>query len=203
MDAPSLVCPKCMASVKAGEAFCTACGYALVAKPRDLQEIAKKIEIKQAKQTFQGKIRSGRRTILTCAVLFTIGTVAIWFILNGMLEKQQKEVNGAKGNPMYDQEKVAEAQKQLDRLPGTIKLITAGNAVLALSFYGLWWWAKSRPLPATLSALILFIAVHMLNVAIDPSTLAQGILIKILILVALIGAVNAAQKYQKMTQQGV
>jgi hypothetical protein len=201
MEAPG--CPKCGGAVSAGEAFCAGCGYALESKPGDLRKIAQKIEIKQAKQTYQGKIRSGRRTIMACAVLFTLGTVAIWFMFRQALEKQDQEIAGAKGNPKYDQEKVLEAERKLAGAHGTATLVTAGNALLALGFYGLWWWAKTRPLPATLSALILFIAVQALNIVLDPASLAQGILIKVLILVALVGAVNAAQKYQKMTQQGV
>jgi hypothetical protein len=196
-------CPKCSVAVNPGETFCGACGYALKSQPGDFRKIAQKIELKQAKQTFQGKIRSGRRTIMTCAVLFTIGTVAIWFLLNAQVDKERKEIAAAKGNPKYDQEKLAEAEKELDASHGKIVLITAGQGILALAYFGLWWWAKTRPLPATLSALILFIAVQMLNVALDPESLAKGLLIKILILAALISAVNAAQKYQKMTQQGV
>jgi uncharacterized membrane protein len=196
-------CPKCNAAVNPGETYCGSCGYSLKSQPGDFRKIAEKIELKQAKQSYQGKIRSGRRTIMSCAVLFTLGTVAIYFLLTSQIDKQRKEVAAAKGNSRFDQEKVAAAEKELDAAQGRTVFVTAAHGVLALAYYALWWWAKTRPLPATLSALILFIAVQMLNIALDPESLAKGILIKILILAALISAVNAAQKYQKMTQQGV
>ncbi|HXX94777.1 MAG TPA: hypothetical protein VEN81_14180 [Planctomycetota bacterium] len=201
MDSTS--CPKCGGAVVAGEAFCAGCGYALQSRPGDLRKIAEKIQIKQEKQSYQGKIRSGRRTILACAILFTIGTVLIWGLMESKLTEQRQEISKYRGNPMYDQDKVKEADQKLNEAAGTMKLATGAQALMALAYYGLWWWAKARPLPATLSALILFIAVQMLNLAFDPALLLQGILIKVLILAALIGAVNAAQKYQKMTQQGV
>jgi hypothetical protein len=202
MNEPA-ACPKCSVALVPGEAFCAACGYALEADAGAKAALGKRIGAKYAKQTIQGTIHSGRKTILVCGILFTLGTVVIHFMLSSAHDKTAREIAAAKGDPRYDQALVAQAARELEEGRGMATLLTASHAVLAACFYGLWWWAKSRPLPATLTALLLYIAVQLISLALDPETLVKGILVKILILLALGKAVGAAQKYQKLQQQGL
>ena len=57
---------------------------------------------------------------------------------------------------------------------------------------GLWVWAKKSLLPAILVALAVFVTVHVASAIIDPKTIVQGIIIKIVALVALTRGVKAA-----------
>jgi hypothetical protein len=189
--------------MEAGETFCARCGYQRRGEASAQRSVGQQIGAKYAKQTYQGKMKSGRTTILVCGILFTLGTVVLHFMLQSELGKAEAQIRLAKGNAQYDQDAVAEAEKELAKGAGMARLVVIAHGVLAATFYGLWGWAKSRPLPATLAALILFIAVQLIGAALEPESIVKGILVKVLILVALIGAVNAAQKYQKLQQQQV
>jgi len=195
-------CPKCRAAIAPGEAFCSACGFTLRADAAERRRVGERIGLKYAKQSYQGSIKSGRSTIMVCGILVLLGTVLIYFVGGAALEKADGEIRGARGNPMYDQEKVEQAARDLSKARGLVHLIIGGNAVVAVAFLALWAWAKSRPLPATLSALILFLAMQGLNLVLEPGQFMNpvGLLIRVLIVVALARAVTAAQKYQKMQQ---
>jgi hypothetical protein len=56
------------------------------------------------------------------------------------------------------------------------------------------------PVACTVSSLVLYILAALATAALDPSTLAQGIVIKVIIIVALFKAVQAAFAYQKEMQ---
>ncbi len=102
---------------------------------------------------------------------------------------------------MYDQAEVAKAEKNIEQAKGMAILLTLCNFVLAATYFGLWIWAKSRPLPAAMTALILFLTLQAINLAISPLSILQGIVVKIIILGVLIRAVTSANKYQKLKQQ--
>lgn len=191
-------CPKCGVLTGEGEQFCAACGYALSTPTAEGDRIKESIGARLQKQSIRGKIKSGRTTIMVCAVLFTLGTGIIYVINTSAIAAEERKILPYKGNPEFDQAAVRNAEDQLDAARGQALALTAGNGFMALTCYVLWWWAKSRPLPATLGALILFLAVQLLNAAFDPATLIQGWLVKIIILIYLAKAVDAAQKFQKL-----
>lgn len=68
------------------------------------------------------------------------------------------------------------------------------GVMLALSaiFFGLWIWAKKAPFAALLTTLIVFVTFHLLDAVIDPISLVQGIVIKIVILAGLVTALKKA-----------
>jgi hypothetical protein len=198
-------CPKCGAAVSADEGYCSACGYALRADAAEQRRVGQRIGLKYAKQSFQGNITSGRKTILVCAILFCIATVGVYFLLETTVSKAEKDIANARGNPMYDQDKVEEAGREIARVRNLVPIITGGYAVLSAAFFAFWVWAKKRPLPATLSALILFLAFQVLNLALAPEEFVKPLplLIRVLIIISLVRAVTSAQKHQKMRQHGV
>ncbi len=52
------------------------------------------------------------------------------------------------------------------------------------------------PLPATIIGLVLFITLHAIDAIADPTSLARGWLIKILVIAALVKAIQAAVAYE-------
>ena len=76
------------------------------------------------------------------------------------------------------------------------------NLALAAIHGGLWHWGKSNLLPAAISALVLFISVHLLNAVLDPTTIAQGILIKGIFIVVLARAVSAGLEARRLQRGG-
>lgn len=71
-------------------------------------------------------------------------------------------------------------------------VIGAGVAFLILALL-----VHKFPLPATIIALVLFITLHAIDAVADPSALARGWLVKILVIVALVKAIQAAAAYEK------
>jgi hypothetical protein len=71
-------------------------------------------------------------------------------------------------------------------------VIGAGVAFLVLALL-----VHKFPLPVTIIALILFITLHAIDAIADPSALMRGWLIKILVVVALVKAIQAAAAYEK------
>ena len=61
--------------------------------------------------------------------------------------------------------------------------------------------AYKAPVPATLVGLIVYIAVHSANAMMDPKTIVHGIIWKVLIIVCLAKAVQAAFAYKRETDQ--
>ena len=81
----------------------------------------------------------------------------------------------------------------------TFSFVTAG-ALFAIHL-GLWWWAKTAPFAAALVALVLFVTLQVVWAAIDPESLARGLIIKVLFLIALIQAVKAGVDVQRLRRE--
>lgn len=81
---------------------------------------------------------------------------------------------------------------------GMVTLMLATNVALAFIYFGLWFWAKSNPFTACLIALLLFVTTIVVNAVLEPSTIYQGILVKIFFTVALIKAVSAGREERNL-----
>ena len=200
---PDAACAKCGASLAEGATFCAKCGFRIQATAADRRDIGVRVGLKHEKQTHQQRMKSGRTTILVVAILTLLGSVAVYFIGRSALDKAKAEVDAVRHHENIDPEAVAAADAEHRKAERTIMLVVGLNALLSFIYLGLWFWAKTKPLPATLSALILFGTVWLASAAIDPTELVKGILIKIIILAFLIKAVDSARKFQRMQEHGV
>ena len=78
--------------------------------------------------------------------------------------------------------------------PDSKMIIIAITIFVALVFAGLAFWTKKKPYHALLAALIFYVALVALNAFIDPKTLLQGLIMKIIVIVLLImGFKNAKE----------
>jgi uncharacterized Zn finger protein (UPF0148 family) len=196
-------CPKCSAPLSAGATFCAKCGFRIEATAADRRDIGARIGLKHQKQAHQQRMRSGRTTILVVAILTLIAAVAVYFIGTSALDKAMQEVDSVRHDEDIDPAAIAEADAENQKAERLVMLIAGLNILLGVIYLGLWVWAKARPLPATISALILFATVWVASAALDPAELIRGIIVKIVILVFLIKAVDSARKFQRMQEHGV
>jgi hypothetical protein len=72
---------------------------------------------------------------------------------------------------------------------------------IGLIFFGLFWWARHNPLPAAITGLVLFVTVHLLDALADPTALARGIIVKVIIIVVLARAISAGVRHRKLRQE--
>lgn len=78
------------------------------------------------------------------------------------------------------------------------RLISAGGVVLGLLFLGCAALVTRHPVPTTMTSLALYLGSNAIFGFIDPSTLASGLFIKILIIFGLFKAVQAAIAHEKV-----
>lgn len=71
--------------------------------------------------------------------------------------------------------------------------------IFGIIFLSLYFWARSNPFPAALTALILYITLVGADAALDPSNAWRGILIKIIIILGLAKAVQSGYAVRKQT----
>jgi hypothetical protein len=67
----------------------------------------------------------------------------------------------------------------------------AFGLIFAALYVALWHWSKRQPLGATAAGLGVFVTLHAANAVIEPATIVQGLVGKVVILVLLIRGVRA------------
>ena len=72
---------------------------------------------------------------------------------------------------------------------------------IAALFYGLYFWARRNPLPAAIVGLTLFVTLHLIDAIADPTQLARGIIMKVIIVAMLVQAIQAGVKYKRLLPQ--
>ncbi len=82
-----------------------------------------------------------------------------------------------------------------------VRLVNGVAVALGVVFIILGVIVNRFPVPATIISLILYVGSALGFAALDPSTLARGAIIKIIIVVALIKAIQAALAYEKERQR--
>ncbi|MDB5102917.1 MAG: zinc ribbon protein [Fibrobacteres bacterium] len=66
------------------------------------------------------------------------------------------------------------------------------NYFLAMVMFVIFFWSKRSPFSAFVTALSIYMGVIVLNAVVDPKTLAQGLILKIAVIAALISGIKAA-----------
>ena len=77
------------------------------------------------------------------------------------------------------------------------KLIFGASAFLGLVFIACALMVQRKPVPATVTGLVLYLGWLAAGLAIDPASVAKGAIIKVLIIVGLISAVKAALAFER------
>ena len=173
-------CPACDAVAKPYDRFCGKCGKPMPsAEDRGLRK-----NVKQA---------TGAIKIL--AALFVISGIAFFLITKGQADAalaQMEAMDPAAPYPTPINGRtytVEELRQQLLWEPWGVLIV---NLILAAIMVGLALWAKRKPLAAVLVATATYIVVIVYGGIVDPATLAQGWIIKLIIIAFLIKGIKAA-----------
>lgn len=209
---PTEACPHCKAAVTPDEKFCSACGRALTrgigggliaSDPPAGSPIYDTAPVNHANLD---KIGKARKWLFAIALLTALTGVIFYFIQKSEVEKQITEarlqVAGIPPDELDERIKAATGmtfQEAIDHDRGMVNMLLVINLVLAGAYVVLWWWAKTKPLPAAVIALLLFITTHVVNAVVEPSSIVQGVLVKILFTLALVRAITAASEERKLT----
>jgi len=203
-------CPRCRAVRGPGESFCSACGFKIQSTPQEQRDRFDRLRSISVKQGQLRKIRTGRGWILAVSVLTLLGGLFFYFVAKSETERQIRDAESriAGATPEQRAEFDANMKKATgmtwdeavrhDR--GRVAGLLAMNLVLAAVYFGLYLWARSQPFPAALIALLVYLAVLVLNAILDPNMLAQGWLVKIFVIVGLGSAVSAAYQHRKLQE---
>lgn len=180
-------CPQCAAEISDLDAFCQKCGHQLQAGAQRKEAPQKLSRLGSlAQEQHKKHIKSARTAILVVAILTFLGAILLYFIV-------QSEIAKVKSTPGMVVDETA---------VGRANMIVAAVSFMGCIFLGLWVWAKSNPFSATVTALVLYLSLQLLNAAMDPTTIVQGIIIKIIIVLVLINGVKSGLAFKKLQEAG-
>src|SRR4051794_16139524 len=186
-------CGACQKTVRSGDEFCQGCGVAVPPEQRkrlkDNYDVANVDFLPHAQ-----RVERAQKTIGALSVLFVLGGVVFFFITRSNGEKALEQLAGAEASAPLAQtiagaETVGALRDALERAPWQVLGL---NLFLAVVMLGLWVWSKRAVLPAIITALAIYLAVLVGSALWDPSSIAQGILMKVVVVAALVRGVKSA-----------
>jgi hypothetical protein len=188
------ICPRCKQSVD-GQAAATMearadLSSAAPAPPTSMSGLGNLAQSARGKE-----LKSARTIMFVIGVLSVLVNLFVFIFAEGEVQKEiDQEV--AKQGPGFavDDEKAAALKSQA---VGATRLISGGGVVLGLVFIACGLLVQSHPVPTTITALALYLGSTAIFALLNPGSLTAGLLIKVVIVVALFKAVQAAIAYQK------
>jgi len=73
--------------------------------------------------------------------------------------------------------------------------------ILAAVFLALGGWAKSKPVVALISGLVLFILVQLISIIDDPVNIVKGIILKVIVIIYLVKGLQSAIEAEKIKKE--
>ena len=172
-------CPSCYEKIPAEDKYCSFCGKSTVV----LTEKEKK------------KLRTASNWILAISILFIIFGTILGFMQKSTAEKainnlSQYEASAVWNTPVNGKTyTVGELRTMVNR---EVMLVFGTNYFLAIVMFGLYLYSRKAPFPAMVTALCVYLAVIVLNGIVDPTTIVQGVVIKIIFISALVAGIKAS-----------
>jgi hypothetical protein len=192
-------CGACGKPVRGGDEFCETCGARV---SDDLKRVLRqRLEASHGDYAEHAKkLRSAQTTILVLSVLFLVSGVIFFFITRAQAEQAAAGLGSASDaallqTPVEGATTAGELRSLLERQPWQVLSL---NVFLAVVMLGLWIWSKRSVLAAVITALGIYVMVVVANGLYDPATLAQGIIMKIFILLALARGVQSTLAARKL-----
>lgn len=146
-------------------------------------------------------IRRARTTLIVIGILMALGQTAMYFYERGQLRAElEKEVRRQLPGAAIDEQAMKEFEESAQR---ALLLIEGGVIAVAISFIVMGFFVEKYPVPITALALIMYIGLHVTFAVIDPRNIAMGLIVKIIVIVFLVRALQAGIAAQKESQAGV
>lgn len=172
------ICPHCAANTPVGS-FCQSCGKAIesaasaprVVKGADIAKTSAGATLQS--EQLEKQVRSASGALLAVAILSLLGLGLLWFMLQQM-------------GPQVDWD--------------IATILLAAQAAISVIFFGLWIWSKSSPLPAAIVGLVVYLSLILVNAFMDPATIAQGLIVKIIIIAFLCKGISAGLQHRKLLE---
>jgi len=89
---------------------------------------------------------------------------------------------------------ISALRKEIAREPAKLLVL---NLVLSAVMFGLHLWSKKAPLPAVIVAFSIFAVINIANAMVDPKTIAQGLVMKVLMIALLVRGIRDALVVRK------
>jgi hypothetical protein len=175
-----LKCASCAGVAKPYDRFCGKCGHAMPTA-EDYR--------------FRKHVTDATGAIKVLGVLFLIVAIAFFFIAKGNADPALAKLDGMDPASIYPTPidgqtyTVGELRDQIAWEPWGVLIV---NLILAAAMLVLSVWARRSPLPAVLIAAAIYVVVIVTNGIVDPATLGQGLILKIIIIAFLFKGIKAA-----------
>lgn len=188
-------CAECGETLGPGERFCPNCGRDLsspISGP-DADWVPR--TDRQARQQAKAATRKASRTIMLLAILFAIAGAFLGHASSTQADKVLEAIEDKDADELFPSEvngKSYTVGELRDEIRIETRLVYITNYGLAVILLGLYFWSRKNPLPAIVTALAVYLVLQVLNAVLDPTTIYQGILIKVIIICVLFGGVRAA-----------
>jgi zinc-ribbon domain len=171
-------CPSCGASAKPNDRFCRSCGKSMPAAENYL---------------LRRSVKEATGTIWTLGVLFAISGLIFFFLAKSQYAEALAKLNGLNPNQTIPINGVAYTVLALrDKILWAQWGVLIVNLILAAVMVGLALWGRRAPLAAVLVAAATYAVVLVTNTLIDPTSIGQGVYLKIFVVILLARGIKGA-----------
>jgi hypothetical protein len=140
-------------------------------------------------------LRTARRILIAIGVLMVLGQAAMYFLETSQIDAEiQKEIRQQGLQGQVTAEEIQEFKQESQRV---LLVVHAAAMLLGAVFIVLGVLVEKSPVAITATALALFLGREVIFAVIDATNLYRGIILKVIVIVVLVKALQAATAYQR------
>ena len=138
------------------------------------------------------KLHEARNVLFFIGGLTVIANIVLYFVQQGQIDQEAANLQA--------QQPGIDPQLARNIMHGVLLVIQAIGVSIGLLFIGFGFLVKRYPVPIMVSALAVYILATLGFALLDPASLLQGIIVKVIIVIGLYRGLTAASAYQKEMQ---
>jgi len=140
-------------------------------------------------QSARGKqLKNAKGWIFAIGILTLLGNILFFFLTGPQIDEEVKKLQAQ--NQVVDQQSV-------DAAKHAAQLVCVGFGAIGVVFLVMGFFVDAYPVPITILALVLYLAGFAVTAVMDPTTIVQGIILKIIIVGGLASSIKAALAYER------